>query len=91
MLFTIPEKRLLYDRYFSIIRSDTTFFEIRSKNTGHYWIIKKMLSNTYKPIQVYHKHSYEVPYYHKHKSTISVNNAISIIMEHDKFVLNLFV
>lgn len=87
MSFTLPEKRLIDKNYFIIIRTDITFYEIKSRNTGHCWIIKKIVSNTSKPIQVYHKHSNNTLYYHKHKLTTSVKNAISTIVNHDIFVL----
>jgi len=88
MCFTIPEKRLIDNRYFSIIRSDITFYEIKSRDSGHYWIIKKISSDTSNPIQVFHKHSNGISYYHRHKLTFSVKDAIKIIMEHDVYVVS---
>jgi hypothetical protein len=87
-IFTIPERRLLNAGYFTIIRSDETFYEIKSKNTGHYWIVKKQNSSPSVPIQVYHKHSLQIPYYHKQRSTNTVQRAIEIIKEHDAFAMS---
>ena len=46
-MFTQSEKRLLGDRYFTIIREEENFIEVRSENTKHYWMIfKKPMTGT---------------------------------------------
>jgi len=69
-----------------LIRSDDTFYEIKSKNTNHLWIIKKNLSSNHL-IHLYHKHSVDMQYYHKQKSVNTVRFAIDMIKSHDDFVM----
>lgn len=87
IIFTIPEKRLLSDSYFLLIYSDDTYYEIMSKKTSHLWIIKKGI-NSNKLINIYHKHSANIPYYHKQKSVNTVKMAIEAIKSHDDYVIN---
>ena len=44
-MFTNYEKKLLGDDYFTIIREEEKFIELKSKNTGHCWLIFKQTYN----------------------------------------------
>ena len=55
-MFTQREKRLLGDGYFTIIRNEEDFIEIRSNNTKHLWIVRKHLAGPDTYIMLYHKH-----------------------------------
>jgi hypothetical protein len=74
--------------YFTFIRSNEIFIELKSKNTGHCWCIKKISYINSKRIQVFHKHSFENPYYHKQKNTYAMKEAIEIIKKHDSYILS---
>jgi hypothetical protein len=86
-MFTQPEKRLINLSYFTLIRSNDIFIELRSKNTGHYWIIKKSISQTKYPILLYHKHSTKDVYYHLHNRFLRVKATLDEIYKHDDFVI----
>lgn len=64
------------------------FYEIQSINTSHLWIIKKVYNCTSVKIHVYHKHSSNIPYYHRHLTTYSVKKAVLLIKKHDIYILN---
>jgi hypothetical protein len=88
-IFTLPDKRLLNNSYFSVIRSCDDFFEIKSNNTGHCWIINKVISKTSFPITLYHKHNIKEAYYHLQSDKCStVRSALDIIYQHDEYILN---
>ena len=40
-MFSTSEKRQLGDEYFIIIREEERYIEVKSKNTGHCWMIFK--------------------------------------------------
>ena len=40
-MFTNSEKKLLGGGYFIIIREEEKFIEVKSRNTGHCWMIFK--------------------------------------------------
>lgn len=86
-MFTGPEKRLLSEDYFILLREEEQYFEIESKNTKHCWRVFKNKSKNGKPVDLYHKHKISDPWYHKHFQTITVKEAIKNIKEHDEFVL----
>ena len=86
-MFTIPEKKLIDKKYFEIIRETDVFIEITSRNTMHCWIIQKRLNQGKRKIYLYHKHSIKDEYYHQHKKTFTVGQAINEIKGHDDYVL----
>lgn len=86
-MFTQSEKRLLGDRYFTIIREEENFIEVRSENTEHYWVIFKKTYDRDKPVVLYHKHTANDKWYHKHWKGYSVRSAVAGIKSHDKYVL----
>lgn len=56
-MFTRREKQMLGGGYFTIIREDERFIEVRSNNTKHQWIIFKKSFDSNKPVTLYHKHT----------------------------------
>lgn len=82
-MFTSKDIRLCSDSYFSIIKLCDTFIELKSNNTGHYWIIQKNNGS----VQLHHKHNSTDPYYHKQKKVFTVAKAIDAIMSHDTYIL----
>ena len=73
-------------KYFKVIRITDTYCEAMSLNTKHCWIIHKGSSGK-RTIILYHKHSQEQPYYHKHWETTSVDKDVDSIRGHDNYVL----
>ena len=86
-MFTQREKKLLRDGYFTIIRNEEDFIEIRSNNTNHLWIVRKHLAGPDTYIMLYHKHSEKDSYYHKHRKNSTVAKAIENIKNHDTYVI----
>lgn len=86
-MFTNKEKRLLGGGYFTIIREEENFIEVRSNNTKHQWIIFKKSFDSNKPITLYHKHTADTKYYHKHWETWTVALAVESIRNHDSYVI----
>ena len=65
-MFTNYEKKLLGGDYFTIIREEEKFIELKSKNTGHCWLIFKQTYNKDRPVVLYHKHTADTKWYHEH-------------------------
>ena len=86
-MFTNYEKKLLGGGYFTIIREEERFIELKSKNTGHCWLIFKQTYNKDRPVVLYHKHTSTTKHYHKHWQTWNVKMAVNTIKEHDDYVL----
>lgn len=86
-MFTNKEMKLLGDGYFTIIRTEERFAEVLSNSTSHQWMIFKKLSATDKPVTLYHKHTADTKYYHKHWETWSVAMAVESIKGHDDYVI----
>lgn len=72
--------------YFKIIRETENYFEIMSKNTKHCWLIQRKASKD-NSLLLYHKHSINIPYYHKQNEVNSVMHAFRLIWRHDDYVL----
>lgn len=87
-MFTRREKQLIEDGYFTIIRNEDKYIEVRSKNTRHQWIIYKNSFDSNKPVTLYHKHRADVEYYHRHWETWTVELAVKSIKNHDNYVMN---
>lgn len=85
-MFTNCEINLISE-HFTITKVTYAFIEFYSHTTEHYWILKK-ISNPKRPIQIYHKHSFSDPYYHKHYLTFTIKSAIFSIQQHDQYVLS---
>jgi hypothetical protein len=75
------------DPYFKVIRQTDDFLELQSRNTSHCWIIKKSLSDLPRIIYLYHKHTPNVPYYHKQCNNQTVSSAIKKIKDHDYYFI----
>ena len=86
-MFTNYEKKLLGDDYFTIIREEEKFIELKSKNTGHCWMIFKQTYNKDRPVVLYHKHTADTKWYHEHWKTYTVKKAVASIKSHDGYVL----
>ncbi|WP_167958554.1 hypothetical protein [Anaerosporobacter faecicola] len=86
-MFTKSEKKLLGGGYFTIIREEEKFIELQSKNTGHCWMIFKKTYDRDKPVVLYHKHTANTDWYHEHRNTCTVKNAVANIKLHDDYVL----
>lgn len=61
--------------------------ELVSSNTRHQWIIYKNSIDSDKPVTLYHKHTADTRYYHKHWETWSVAKAVESIKRHDAYVI----
>ena len=86
-MFTSKEKKMLGGGYFTIIREDERFIEVKSKCTGHYWMVFKKTYDQDKPIVLYHKHSLTDNWYHEHWKTWTVSAAVQNIKSHDEYVI----
>lgn len=71
-MFTNSEKKLLGGGYFTIIREEEKFIEVKSRNTGHCWMIFKKTYDQDKPVVLYHKHGKTDAWYHEHWKTRTV-------------------
>ena len=81
-MFTGPELSLFHDPYFSIIRLNDELCQLRSRNTGHCWMIWKNYNADPFRIELHHKHHLQDKYYHQQRRQVcSVRNAIRIIKE----------
>lgn len=86
-MFTKKERRSFGENYFSVIREEERFVELMSRNTEHCWMIFKKLSQTQRPIVLYHKHTKDTQYYHKQRELWNVANAVEDIKQHDDYIL----
>lgn len=86
-MFTNREKEFIENGYFTIIRRTDRYIEFFSNNTKHQWIIFKNSLYSKKSVTVYHKHTAETKYYHKHYETKDVKRAVANIKGHDEYVL----
>lgn len=86
-MFKKSEKKLLGGGYFTIIREEEKFIEVKSKNTGHCWMIFKKTYDRDKPVVLYHKHTLNTKWYHEHWKTCTVKSAVASIKSHDGYVL----
>lgn len=86
-MFTNKEMKLLGGGYFTIIRVKEKYVELVSNNTRHQWIIYKKSIDSDKPVTLYHKHTADTRYYHKHWETWSVAKAVESIKGHDSYAI----
>lgn len=71
---------------YQIIRITDDYVEFCSRNTGHYWIIKKEPFEIQYPYTIYHKHKL-TDYYHRHRQNYSFEKCLNNILAHDNYVL----
>lgn len=86
-MFSDREKMLLGGGYFVTIREDERFIEVKSKNTGHCWMIFKKAYALERPVVLYHKHSSKDAWYHEHGKVWTVLEAVRSIKMHDAYVV----
>lgn len=86
-MFTNKEMQLFGNGYFAIIRIEENYIELVSNNTQHQWIVFKKSLDSDKPVTLYHKHTANTKYYHKHWKTWTVAMAVKSIKNHDKYVI----
>lgn len=86
-MFSTSEKRQLGDEYFIIIREEERYIEVKSKNTGHCWMIFKKTYDLDRPVVLHHKHSITDEWYHEHKRGWTVGEMVKEIKKHDKYVV----
>ena len=75
--------------YFTIIRIEENYIEMVSNNTRHQWIIFKRSIDSNKPVTLYHKHTADTKYYHKHWETWTVAMVVESIKNHDTYVIEI--
>lgn len=71
-MFSNKEMKLFGGGYFTIIRIEENYIEMVSNNTRYQWIIFKRSIDSNKPVTLYHKHTADTKYYHKHWETWTV-------------------
>ena len=76
---------LISEEYFEIINITSCYIELRSKCTGHCWIIHKMGYSDKFPYWLYHKHKKNVQCYHLQRKKCSIKSAIKEIENHDVY------
>lgn len=87
-MFSEREKRLLSDDYFTPIRQEEQFIEVKSKNTKQCWMVfKKKNEKGMLVVVLYHKHKMEDAWYHEHYRFWTVKDAVKNIKEHDEYVM----
>lgn len=86
-MFTRREMQLFGGGYFSIIRIEDKYIEIKSLNTKHQWIVFKKSIDSDRPVTLYHKHTADTKYYHKHWEAWTVKQAVESIKSHDRYVI----
>ena len=79
--------QLFGNDYFAIIRIEENYIELVSNNTQHQWIVLKKSLDSNKPVTLYHKHTANIKYYHKHWETWTVAMAVKSIKNHDTYVM----
>ena len=87
IMFTAKERALLTSPYFRLVRKTDDFYEIQSRCTKHCWVVQKLSHDRY-PVLIYHKHTRETAYYHKHGHADTVSSAVRQIKSHDVWQLN---
>lgn len=86
--FNKRDMELISKEYFEIIKIAPCYIELRSKCTGHCWIIHKMGYSDKFPYWIYHKHKTEEQCYHLQRKKGSIKSAIEEIKEHDMYQRN---
>lgn len=83
------ELRLVNNSYFNTIRcvDELDYVEVQSRNTHHYWIIRKFdTAESRYPFVLYHKHPGQ-KYYHCHWKSFQMAQVVKAIIDHDSYVL----
>ena len=83
--FNKRDMELISKEYFEIIKTAPCYIELRSKCTGHCWIIHKMGYSDKFLYWLYHKYSREKQCYHLQRKKGSIKSTIKEIFEHDLY------
>ena len=86
-MFSNKEMKMFRGGYFTIIRIEENYIEVVSNKTRHQWIVFKRSIDSNKPVTLYHKHTADTKYYHKHWETWTVAMAVESIKNHDTYVI----
>jgi len=86
--FNKRDRELISKDYFEIIKVAPCYIELRSKCTGHCWIIHKMGYSDKFPYWLYHKHNREQQCYHLQRKKGSINSIIVEIKTHDSYQMS---
>ena len=87
-MFAIGEIAAFTAGSFSIIEINDHKIELKSNDTGRFWLVQKFENSDYPPVVLYHKHSYKEEY-HVH-FVYDQDNALlaySEIMQHEKYIM----
>lgn len=83
--FNKRDMELISKEYFEIIKRAPCYIELRSKCTGHYWIIYKPGYADKYNFWLYHKHGKEDQCYHLHRRKKHLEMVIQEIQNHDLY------
>ena len=83
--FNKRDMELISKEYFEIIKTAPCYIELRSKCTGHCWIIYKMGYSDKFPYWLYHKHKSEELCYHLQRKKNSIISITKEIEKHDMY------
>lgn len=81
--FNKRDMELISKDYFEIIKVSPCYIELRSKCTGHCWIIHKMGYSDKFPYWLYHKHESTDLCYHLQRKKLCIRTVIEEIQKHD--------
>ncbi len=78
-------------QYFEVLSLTSINIKVRSKNTGHLWSIhSKDLNQNISSIEIWHQHKEEDrPHLQGRLHPKTVKEALKMIKEHDKYVMEL--
>lgn len=85
-MFSKSELSLFQSDYFSHFKYENEIIEVRSQNTGHWWLISRMDMPISTMIVVKHRYP-GVKKYHKQCHVHTVAKAYRMIIGHDTFIL----
>lgn len=81
--------KLLEDSYFTLLRKEGYFIELKSNATGHYWGVLSNPFDTYDGITLYHKKGSRKNRYETYSKCDSVILAINLIKEYETQLLEI--
>ena len=87
-MFTKKQLSFLNNSNYQLIRITDDYVEFRSRNTCHYWIIKKEPASfeLRYPYTIYNKNK-PTDYYHRHWQSYSAEMCAKSIKDHDDYVI----
>lgn len=85
-MFDEFEHKLLTCGYFDIISLRYDRAVIRSKDSGHYWTLKKFTQIGYPALVLYHSHNGKNYHVHFCYADQDITQSISEIMSHDRYL-----